>query len=131
MRSAARAPAGGPDPGIVPTPGGGPRVLRPMRAAAASRKAPIPLTKGVARPMLFPNAVAQTLTGRVDAMGMETETVLTFVVVLGLPLWLVAEELVHRFADKRASAKAVEPKVAAAPTTRDHRRSLERSSHIA
>lgn len=62
---------------------------------------------------------------------MAMETVLTFVIVLGLPLWLVAEELVHRFADKQAALKAVEPKVAASPTTRDHRRPAEASSHLA
>lgn len=62
---------------------------------------------------------------------MPMETLLTFVVVLGLPLWLVAEELVHRFTDTRAGSKAVEPRVAAGPTTRDHRRPLATSSHVA
>ncbi len=62
---------------------------------------------------------------------MPMETLLTFVVVLGLPLWLVAEELVHRFSDKRARLPAAQPKVAAGSTTRDHRRPLETSSHTA
>lgn len=62
---------------------------------------------------------------------MPMETFLTFVVVFGLPLWLVAEELVHRFSDKRARRPAVEPKVAAGSTAREHRRPLETSSHTA
>lgn len=62
---------------------------------------------------------------------MPMETLLTLVIALGVPLWLVAEELVHRFADKHSGSKAVEPKVAASPTTRDPRRPLETSSHVA
>jgi hypothetical protein len=53
------------------------------------------------------------------------------VVVLGLPLWLVAEDLVHRFADKRARLKAVEAKVPAGAASRDHPQPLESSSHVA
>ena len=62
---------------------------------------------------------------------MPMETLLTFVVVLGLPLWLVAEELVHRFSDRRAPLPAPKPKVAAGPAAREHRRPLETSSHTA
>jgi len=62
---------------------------------------------------------------------MPMETLLTFVVVLGLPLWLVAEELVHRFSDRRAKRPAPQPKVAVGPAGREHRRPLETSSHTA
>ena len=62
---------------------------------------------------------------------MPMETLLTFVIMFGLPLWLVVEELVHRFSDKRARRPAAQPKAAAGPTTREHRRPLETSSHTA
>ena len=62
---------------------------------------------------------------------MPLETLLTLVVVLGLPLWLVAEELVSTFTGKRAGLKAVEPRAAAGATKRDNRRPEERSSHVA
>jgi hypothetical protein len=66
---------------------------------------------------------------RVDAMPMET--LLTLVIVLGVPLWLAAEEILHWFADKRSRVQAVEPKVAAASTKATPRRPLETSSHVA
>jgi hypothetical protein len=59
------------------------------------------------------------------------ETLLTFVIVLGVPLWLAAEELVHRFGEKDSGLKAVEPTIAASPATPDPRRALETSSHVA
>ena len=62
---------------------------------------------------------------------MPMETLLTFVVVLGVPLWLVAEELVHRFADKDTGSKAAQPTLTATPATADPRRPLETSSHVA
>ena len=63
---------------------------------------------------------------------MALETILTLVVALGLPLWLVTEDLMIRFADQRAKRKAPEPKVAASPATREPRGPLKRSpSHVA
>ena len=62
---------------------------------------------------------------------MPMQTVLTFVIILGVPLWLVAEELLHRFGDKDSGLKAVEPRVAGASTTGEPRRPLETSSHVA
>jgi hypothetical protein len=59
---------------------------------------------------------------------MAMEAILTLVVVLGLPLWLLAEDLMLRFADQRAKRNAVEPKVAASPVTREPRGPLKRSS---
>jgi hypothetical protein len=65
---------------------------------------------------------------RVDAMPMET--LLTLVIVLGVPLWLAAEELLHWLADKRSRVQAVEPQVATGRTKANRRRPLETSSHV-
>ena len=62
---------------------------------------------------------------------MPMETLLTIVVALGVPLWLVAEELIHRFADRRSRPKVVEPRVVRGATTADTRRPLQTSSHVA
>jgi len=60
---------------------------------------------------------------------MALANLIAYVVVLGLPLWLVAEELIHRFAATRsveatAPARAVAPTVASADR---ERRAPERS----
>jgi hypothetical protein len=125
MRSAARALAGG--SGIVPSRGRRAPGGSPDAADHAARKAPIRLAEGVARPMLLPRGGRNRR--RVDAMPLET--VLTLVVVLGLPLWLVAEELVSRFGDKQARSRAAKPSAAASPAKRGHRRPQETSSHVA
>ena len=62
---------------------------------------------------------------------MPMETLLTLVIVLGVPLWLAAEELLHWLADKRSRAQAVEPRVAAGATKASRHRPLETSSHVA
>jgi hypothetical protein len=59
------------------------------------------------------------------------ETLLTFAIILGVPLWLVAEEIIHRFGDERSELKAVEPSVTATSSTRDARQPMETSSHVA
>lgn len=38
---------------------------------------------------------------------MALENVIAYVVVLGLPIWLVAEELIHRFGARREAEAAV------------------------
>ena len=62
---------------------------------------------------------------------MPMETLLTLVIALGVPFWLAAEELLHRFAGKRSGLKAVKPTVAASLSTVGPRRPLKASSHIA
>jgi hypothetical protein len=62
---------------------------------------------------------------------MPMETLLTFTVVLGVPLWLAAEEILHRFGGKRGESQAVEPTVTASPTRREARQPMETSSHLA
>jgi hypothetical protein len=60
---------------------------------------------------------------------MPMETLLTLVIVLGVPLWLTAEELMHRFGDQERGSD--EPAVVARPTPSEPRRVLETSSHVA
>jgi hypothetical protein len=62
---------------------------------------------------------------------MPMETLLTFAIILGVPLWLAAEEILHRFSDDRRESKAVEPTVTAGPTRREARQPMETSSHVA
>lgn len=62
---------------------------------------------------------------------MSLETLLTFAIILGLPLWLAAEEIMHRFSDDRGESKAVEPTVTAGATPREARPPMETSSHVA
>jgi hypothetical protein len=60
---------------------------------------------------------------------MALANLIAYVVVFGLPLWLVAEELIHRFAARR-SVEATAPARAVAPTAASadrERRSPERA----
>ncbi len=50
---------------------------------------------------------------------MPMETLLTFAIVLGVPLWLAAEELLHHFRDSLGGLESVEPPATAASTRRD------------
>lgn len=43
---------------------------------------------------------------------MVLENVIAYVIVLGLPFWLVAEEILHRFASRPASRSGVAPSTA-------------------
>jgi len=56
---------------------------------------------------------------------MALENLIAYAVVLGLPLWLVAEELVHRFAPRHRGAAGA-PVKAAAPNV--DRRAPERAT---
>lgn len=65
---------------------------------------------------------------------MPMETLLTLAIILGVPLWLAVEELMHRFTDTRRGLKPVHPPVTAGVTTRDARPpkpSMETTSHVA
>ena len=63
---------------------------------------------------------------------MPMETLLTLAIILGVPLWLAAEELLHRFRDQDSGPKVVEPPVTAGPARRETRPPLETTtSHVA
>src|SRR5688572_32158203 len=97
MRSAAVVLARGPEPGGVPPP---PRAIfghgaRPRGGEPGNRPFPRADTVWHGR-CSSRDAVAENATKRrVDAMPMET--LLTLAIILGVPLWLAAEELLHRF----------------------------------
>jgi hypothetical protein len=59
---------------------------------------------------------------------MPMETLLTFAIVLGVPLWLAAEELMHHFMDTRSGLESVEPPATATSTRRDARQPMETSA---
>jgi hypothetical protein len=59
------------------------------------------------------------------------ETLLTLAIILGVPFWLVAEELMHRFRDLRGERKTVKPPVTARHSKRAARQPMETSSHMA
>jgi hypothetical protein len=62
---------------------------------------------------------------------MPMETLFTFAVVLGLPLWLAAEEILNRFGGERGESKAAEPTVTGGAGRREARQPMETSSHVA
>jgi hypothetical protein len=64
---------------------------------------------------------------------MPMETLLTLAIILGVPLWLAAEELLHRFRDKPSGLKVVQAPVASGPAAkRDARPPMETTtSHVA
>jgi hypothetical protein len=63
---------------------------------------------------------------------MPMETLLTLAVILGVPLWLTAEELLHRFSDHQSGLKVSEPPVTAGSARRDARPPMETTtSHVA